>query len=109
MRVKVLKNKDELIKKVKIYKATDNYLYLKLKDNLTVVEDVDVNNKYNYNVSVFKYSFPIKKGQILGKIDVIYNNKVISSGDLISLNDINSLNILDLYKNNYRDLFLGKI
>ena len=27
----------------------------------------------------------------------------------ISLNDINSLNILDLYKNNYRDLFLGKI
>ena len=69
-------------------------------DDLGVVEEIGNKNKYKYSVSLDDVSFPIYKGQVVGKIDAIYKGKVVSSTQLISKSDVNKINIFKLIGEN---------
>lgn len=107
VKLKKLKDKDTIIKRISINKANKKYIDLYLKDNLNVVEDVGKNVKYKYRIKTNKINLPIKKNSVLGKIEVMDKNKVIVTDNLISKENINKLNIFDLYKNNLIDLIFG--
>ena len=109
VKVKNLKNKGTLIKKIKVSKADKKYIYAILKDSLNVVEDIGDYSKYKYNIRIDKYKLPLKKDDNIGKIDVLLNNKVISSGVLVSMEDVNKMNIFDLYKKSIINLLYGNL
>lgn len=109
VKLKKLKNKGEMIKKIYLNKANKKYLEIVLKNNLNVVEDVNTKLKYKYNININKIDIPIRKGEVVGSIDVLNNNKVISSEKLISNNNINKLNIFELYIKNIKGLIYGYI
>ena len=109
MKVNVLKNKNEVIKKVNFDKANKDYINAILKDDLVVASSVSDNTKYTYNTIINKLKLPIKKGDIIGKIEVLEDKNVVSSGVLISSNNINNLSFIDLYSNNIRNFILGSL
>ena len=109
VKVNILKKANTFIDKVKLSKATSNYLNIYLKDNLSIVENVDDNLKYDLNVNINKIKLPIMKDQVVGRIDVISNGKTIGSGELVSKDYIDSLSFIELFKNNYLGLLTGNL
>ena len=109
VKVNVLKKKGEVIKKIKIDKANKEIVSAILKDNLGVVENIGDNKKYSYNVSIDKIKLPINKGSKIGKIEVLENKKIVSTGDLVISDTIAPLSYLDLFKKGAIDLISGNL
>ena len=107
-KLKTLKKKNSVIKKINLDKSNKS-ISLLLKNDLNVVENIDFNDKYDYEINLKEIKLPIKKGNVLGKINVKYKEKIISSGELISSNSIDKLSLIDLYKNNIVNLITGNI
>lgn len=99
-KMNILKKKESIVQKVKLDKADSKYLNVVTMDDLGVVEEIGNKNKYKYSVSLDDVSFPIYKGQVVGKIDAIYKGKVVSSTQLISKSDVNKINIFKLIGEN---------
>ena len=79
-------------------------------------EDINIlNNKTNdkrnvsYNISLNNVKAPIKVGDIVGKINVIENNKTIMTIDVTVKEDINKANIFISYLRNLKDIVIGNI
>ena len=109
IKLKTLKKKNSVIKKIKLDKSNKNSINLVLKNDLNVVEDIDSNNEYSYEVEVKEISIPIIKGDVLGKIIVKSKNKTITTGELISDSNIGKLSLFELYKNNLLNIIAGNI
>ena len=109
MKVKTLKNKNEIIKKIDLKRSDKSYINAILKDDLVVASSVSDDIKYNYDVHINKLKLPIKKGEIIGKIDVLENKNIISTGILISSNDVNKLSLFDLYYKNLLNFVFGNL
>ncbi len=107
-KLKTLKKKNSIVKNILLDKSNES-INLILKENLNVVEDIDSNDKYNYEIKLNKISIPINKGEVLGKIIVKSKDKIISTGELISDRDVDKLSLIDLYKNNIVNLITGNI
>ena len=109
IKVRTLKKKNSIIKSIKLDKFNKNSINLVLKDDLNVVEDIDSDFKYNYEIELEDISIPIKNGDMLGKIIVKYKDKIITTGELISDSDVGKISLIDLYKNNIVNLITGNI
>ena len=108
IKLKTLKKKNSIIKNILLDKSNES-INLVLKDDLNVVEDIDSNDKYSYEIEVNEISLPIKKGEVLGKIIVKSKDKTITTGELISDSSIGKLSLIDLYKNNIVNIITGNI
>lgn len=108
-KLKILKKKNSIIKKITLDKSNEKSVNLILKNNLNVIENIDSNNKYNYDVEVGDINLPIKKGDVLGSISVYSKNKLVITGELISDRDLVKLSLIDLYKNNIIGVITGNI
>ena len=107
LKVNTLKSKGEVVKKVKLDKATKEIVQISLKNNLVVISESIEKKKYNYKISVDKLKLPLKKGKTIGKIDALYKGKVISSSDLTVVEDINKIDFMSLYKKSINDILTG--
>ena len=107
VKLKKLKDKGSIIKTIKITKSDNNYFNAILKDNLNVLEDINDSNNYSYKVIINKFKLPLKKYDAVGRIDVIMNNKKVTSANLISDRDINKMDIFGLFKNNLLNIIYG--
>ena len=107
-KLKKLKKKGSIIKKIKLDKSNE-IINLILKSDLNVVESIDSNDKYTYEIELNKIEIPIKKGEVLGNIIVKSNDKVIVTGDLISDSDVSKLSLMELYRNNIKNIITGNI
>ena len=107
LKVNTLKSRGEVVKKVKLDKATKEIVQISLKNNLVVISESIEKKKYNYKISVDKLKLPLKKGKTIGKIDALYKGKVISSSDLTVVEDINKIDFMSLYKKSINDILTG--
>ena len=107
VKLKKLKSGGDVIKRVPIEMGNKDVVDIILKDNLVVIEDNDTNNKYSYKVNLKDIKLPIKKGNVVGSIDVLSNEVVISTGELIVNDNINKLNFISLYKRNISNIICG--
>ena len=108
VKLKTLKKKNSVIKKIKLDKSNES-IKLVLKEDLNVIEDIDSNNKYTYEIELNEINTPIKKGEVLGNILVKSNNKTVSKGKLISNSNIDKISLIELYKNNIINIITGNI
>lgn len=60
-----------------------------------------------YEIEVDTIKAPIKVGDIVGKINVIEDNKTINTVNITVKNDIDKANILTIYYRNLKNLFKG--
>lgn len=110
VKLKRILDKGTVVKKIKVTKADKDVIKVKLKNNLNVVENVDSNNKnYKFNVKVDDINIPLKKNTTVGKIEVLYKGKLVSTGELTVDEDIQKSTYLDLFRKNLVDLVVGNI
>ena len=107
---KILKEKGDIVSKVKLDKASVSDIDVVLKDDLVVVEDLDgEEHKYTYEVKIDDIKLPIDTGGVVGNIKVLEGKKVVSTGKLVVNKKITKLSYLDLLLNSLVDIFSGEI
>lgn len=110
VKLKKIVEKGTVVEKVEVSKATKEIINVKLKNNLNVIENAGINNKkYKFNVKVNKINLPVKKNDIVGKIEATYNGKVVSTGDLIIDENIEKLSYFELLKKNMLNVVFGSL
>lgn len=110
VRLNVLKEKNTVVKKVKLDKANISEIDIVLADDLVAVEEINGDNyKYSYDIKINDIKLPINKGAAIGKINVLKNNKVISSVNLTINSNIKKLSYFNLLINSLLDIFSGEI
>lgn len=86
------------------------------KDYVDVVpsESVDILNskigdkrEVTYEVKLDKIKAPVKVGDVVGKIKVIEDNKIIMEVDATVLNDVDKANIFKVYFRSLMDIIKG--
>lgn len=107
VKVNCLLKKGTVVKKEKLDKTDIENIDVILSDNLCVIEDKDDKNNYKYDISIKKYKFPIKRGDVVGNIDVLLNGKKITSGNLTVKNDINKYGVFKFIIRNLKRILYG--
>lgn len=105
----VLKKRDEVISKINISHGDKKILNIGLKEDLIAYVDLDIENKYKYVYDYEDIYLPINKGDIIGKVDVYYDNILINTGELIALDSINKVSFIQLCKETIFDLIFGNL
>ena len=101
-KVEKLKSKDEVIDTIKIEKGNKKEVNVYLKEDLTILtKKINKDIKYDYKIKIDEIKIPKSKGDKVGTIELISNNQVIKSNDLIIKED--------LYKVNYYKYLLNKL
>ena len=106
-----LLKKDKVIKKIHLNKADKPYVYLKLSDDLNIIQKIGSknNNNYSYNIRLNKINYPIKKGDTLGYLVLKRNNKKVKELDLVSDKDIKKAGFIKQYLYVIKDTISGNI
>ena len=107
LKMNILKRKGSIVSKVKLDKANTKYLNLIIKENLGVIEGVGEKKNYKYKVVLNKIKYPIYKGEIVGKINILYKNNIVSTSDLVCNSNIKKINYFKLVLNNLIGLVFG--
>jgi len=96
--------------KVRIEQGKMEYGTLVLKKDVTELLKVsDQVNNYTFNVKVDKVTAPIKKGDVIGMLEVIDNEgNIIREAELTIKEDIKKANVWDLFVRNLKTIVSGK-
>ena len=91
-KIDVIKNKDEEVDQIKIEKGSKNKVKVYLKNDLSILnKKINKDIKYDYKVNLNEVKLPIKQNEKVGTIDLIYNDSVIKSVDLIVKEDVKKI------------------
>ena len=106
----LVKKNGTVIKKIKLDKSDREMVDIVLKNNLGVVELVsDDKHNYKYEVELDEINLPINSGSVVGKINVLENGKVVSTGDLVINKNAKKLSVLELFYNSIKSICNGNI
>ena len=108
--LKIIKNKKEIVKTIKLEKANKKNLNLTPKEDITILSNKGIDDKKyktKIKIKINKINLPIKKGQELGTIEVYNNNKVIKKEKLISSQNINKLKYIEILIDNLKKILTG--
>ena len=109
LKVTTLKNKGDVVKKIKLDKADSEIVDIVLMNDLNITQAVDEElGDYDYEIKVKNIKLPIKVGDIVGKIVVYDGDKKLKEANLTVNKDINSLGFLKLLRNELIDLISGE-
>ena len=98
IQMRCIMKKDTLIQQEKIDLSDHKIMDVVLKEDLCVVEDKGDNQTYQYKISLNSIRYPIHRGDVIGKIDVYRNKKVVTTGALTVSEDIRKLKFFEFYK-----------
>ena len=109
IRVKKLLSRDKILKKLKVDKADNEIVEIKLINDLVVSEFVgDVNDNYDLDIQVDELKLPLKVGDVVGKVVVSSDGKVIKEGFLTVKKNVAALSFWELFIRELNDLFTGE-
>ncbi len=110
IKMSVLKKKGEVVQELDLEKAEPSKIQIVLQNNLGVVEDLDTDtHKYCYDIQLDKIELPLKSGDVVGKILVKENDKIVSTGTLVVDEEVLPLSYLQLFYRGIKDLVSGEI
>lgn len=108
--VKNIVDSSTKLKTVQVELGKKTKVSITAKETITILNkktDKDRNITYKTNISTI--IAPVKKGDIIGTIDIIENNKVISTIDATVLEDIDKANIFTIFIRNLQEIIKGDL
>ena len=103
-------SKNKKIKKINIDKSSkDNNYVVPVDDVIIVKKKGEKLGKITYDLKLKELTAPIKKGTIVGKLNILENNKLLSTVDLTINENVKKSKFIDLYLKHIIDLLTGKI
>jgi len=108
--VDVLKEKGEVIDKIKIDKGNINEVDVVTQDEITILRKKnEESKKYTEKVEIDEITLPIKNGNIVGRLKVMDGNQLIGEYDLVVNQDVKKKSFLQLYLDNLKDIVIGRL
>ena len=103
-KVNLIKDKKEILGKVKVEKGKKEYVDVVLvNDAIELLNVNDKVSKYNFKIDIEKIVAPVKKGNVIGKVQILNeDNKIINEVDITVKEDVKKANIWDLFLRNLR-------
>ncbi len=103
-KVKTIVDTNKILGTIEVINGKTKNVEIILKENATNLENINEEKKYTYNIITETIKAPIKKGEVVGSLEIIESGKVISTFDITVKNNVGKANIWDLYKRNLNSL-----
>lgn len=105
-KIDLLKKEGEVVDTVKINKGNRDSVDILLKEDLSILsKKIDKNVKYDYEVKLDDIKLPIRKNQVVGKINLLSDNNILKSVDLITGNDVSKISYFSYLINSLLNVF----
>lgn len=103
-------SKDTVVSKESVDLGEENTVEVVPKEDITIL-NTKIGSKRNvtYKIELDDIKAPIKQGDKVGIINVLEDNKVIMSVDVITKSNINKLNIFTAYYRELLDILKGSL
>ena len=107
--VKEFLNKNTKVGIIHNDKSSEGKIEVVPKENINILNKKGSKKRnMSYKLSITNDKIPVKKGDTIGRIDILENNKVKLTIDATVKKDINKANILELFLKNILDTFTGE-
>lgn len=104
-KIDLVKPKGSVVDKVKIDKGSQEEIEIITKNDVSILnKKTDASLNYDTKITVNNINLPIEKGDVVGKIEVLYNDKVIKTDDLIAGSSVKKINYFKYLYNNLKDI-----
>ena len=103
-------NNNQKLGSIKVNKAVKEKIDIYFKDDINLLLDKtkdDFKKKYTYKIKTYNVKAPIKKNTIVGKADIIEDNKVIKTVDIVVKEDVKKANMFNYLKKNIKYIVTG--
>ena len=108
-KVNTIIKKEKNIAKVKVNKGKEDKVYIRTKENVNELLNVNEKaKKYILVPEVKNITAPVKVGEKVGILKIKYQNKVVKEVDLTVSKNIKKANLWDLFKRNLKMIVSGK-
>lgn len=103
-------SKNQSLGEIKIEKGMKNKANLVVKEDINEVEKINQkSNEYNFNIKTNKIIAPVKKGDIVGSVEIKDSDGLIVREEELTIDeDINKISYLKLLLKNFKLLLSGK-
>jgi len=107
-KVDLLNKKNEVVKELEIEKGNKSKVNAILKHDVSILrKKSDAGINYDTSVKINDIKLPLKKGDIVGKLEVLDNGNVIKSEDLIIDEDVSKINYFKHLYNSFKNIISG--
>ena len=101
-------SKDTIISKEKVLLGKDDTVEVTPKEDITILNTkIGTKRNITYEIELDTIKAPLKQGDVVGKINIIEDNKTIMTIDAIANRDIKKLNIFNSYYRELLDILKG--
>jgi len=108
-KLKTIYNKDTYLGEVKVKNGKKDYVELKLVNDVTDLNSIELDPKYDYKLKINEITAPIYVGDIVGKLHLYKDGKKYKEFDITVKQSIKKANMWDIYKKNFKYLVSGNI
>lgn len=109
-KINIIKTKDEILGKVRIYNGREYFANVVLVNDATeILKNNEKADNYEFNLKVGKIKAPVRKGDIVGTAEIIDSgNNIIDEVDVTIDKDIEKASFVDYLLKNLRMIASGK-
>ena len=107
--IKKVVPKNKVIKKITMEKAKNEIEIVPINDVNYLYKKTDKKQNPTYKIKLNDIKLPIKKGNVIGKLELYLNGNKINTIDLTVKNDVEKSNLLELYLKNLKSMIIGDI
>ncbi len=108
--VKNIIDSNTKLKSVKVELGKKTKANITSKETITILsKKTDESRNITYKTNISTIIAPVKKGDTIGTIDIIENNKVISTIDATVTEDIDKANIFTIFIRNLQEIIKGDL
>ena len=103
-------NKDKSLGNVRVNLGDIENVDIMLEEDITILNNNQKGKKnITYEINTNNINAPVKKGDVVGKIDVYEEGRYLYSRDITVMNDIEKANIFKVFIRNLRDIVSVKV
>lgn len=103
-------NKDKSLGNVRVNLGDIENVDIMLEEDITILNNNQKGKKnITYEINTNNINAPVKKGDVVGKIDVYEEGRYLYSRDITVMNDIEKANIFKVFVRNLRDIMGVKV
>lgn len=104
-KIDLIKKKGEVVDKIKLDKASVDEINIVTKEDITILNKKSAASiNYDTKITLNDIKLPLQQGSKVGKIDVIYNGKIIKSSDLVVEESVKKVNFFKYIYENLKDI-----
>lgn len=108
--VKNIVDNNTKLKSVKVELGKKTKANITSKETITILsKKTDEDRNITYKINISTIIAPVKKGDTIGTIDIIENNKVISNIDATVTENIDKANIFTIFIRNLQEIIKGDL